>query len=129
MQANDNNENEDDAVEGLALLEQLNPYQGAPIHREEQFRDSNLVNSGTFDKSSLWKPFATSRDAYAALELESFVKTKKNGIYQLENSGIQCRVVCRGDVGRIKWNKTLSKCEPTRRNFPFKFFSSLLNST
>jgi hypothetical protein len=41
MQANDDNENEDDALEGLALLEQQNPYQGAPIHREEQFLNSN----------------------------------------------------------------------------------------
>ena len=43
MQANDDNENEDDALEGLAQLEQQNPYAGAPIHREEQFRDSILV--------------------------------------------------------------------------------------
>jgi hypothetical protein len=27
----------------LALLEEQNPYAGAPIHREEQFRDSILV--------------------------------------------------------------------------------------
>ena len=40
MQANDDNENEDDALEVLALLEQQNPYQGAPIHREEQFLNS-----------------------------------------------------------------------------------------
>lgn len=118
MQANDNNENEDGALEALALLEQQNPYQGAPIHREEQFRDSNLVNSETFDESSLWKPFATSSDAYAALELESFVNTKKNGIYQIKNGGTQCRVVCRGDNGRIKWNKALKKHQPisNRRN-------------
>ena len=77
MQANDDYENEDGALEGLALLEQQNPYAGAPIHGEEEFRDSNLVNGGTFDESSLWKPFAASRDAYAALELESFVTTKK----------------------------------------------------
>ena len=110
------NENEDDAVEGLALLEQQNPYQGAPIHREEQFRDSNLANSEKFDESSLWNPFATQRDAYAALELESFVNKKVNGIYQLKKGGTQCRIVCRGDKGRIKWNKTLRKYEPTRRN-------------
>jgi len=77
MQENDDNQDEEDALEGLAQLEQQNPYQGAPIRREEQFRVSNLVNSETFDESSLWKPFATSRDAYAALELESFVTTKK----------------------------------------------------
>jgi len=40
MQANDDNENEDDALEGLALLEQQNPYAGTPIHREEQFLNS-----------------------------------------------------------------------------------------
>ena len=40
MQANDDNENEDDAIEGLAQLEQQNPYQAAPIHREEQFLNS-----------------------------------------------------------------------------------------
>ena len=46
MPANDDTENEDDALEGLALLEEQNPYAGAPIHREEQFRqfrDSILV--------------------------------------------------------------------------------------
>ena len=116
MQANDDNQDEDDALEGLAQLEQQNPYAGAPIHKEEQFRDSNLVNSATFDKSLLWKPFATSKDAYAALELESFVENKKNGIYQLVRSGNQCRVVCRGDVGRIKWNKELKKHQPIGRN-------------
>ena len=105
MQANEDNENADDALEGLALLEQQNPYQGAPIHREEQFRDSNLVNSGTFDKSSLWNPFQTCSDAYAKLELESFVNKKVNGTFLLARSGTQCRVVCRGDVGRIKWNR------------------------
>jgi len=116
MQANDDNENEDDALEGLALLEQQNLYAGAPIHREEEFRDSNLVNSQTFDESSLWNPFQNCRDAYATLELESFVKKKVNGIYQLENGGNQCRVVCRGDVGRIKWNKVLKKYQPIGRN-------------
>ena len=40
MQANDENENEDDALEGLALLEEQNLYAGAPIHREEQFLNS-----------------------------------------------------------------------------------------
>ena len=40
MQANDDNENEDDGIEGLAQLEQQNPYAGAPIHREEQFLNS-----------------------------------------------------------------------------------------
>ena len=37
MQANDDNENEDDALGGSAQLEQQNPYAGAPEHREEQF--------------------------------------------------------------------------------------------
>jgi hypothetical protein len=40
MQANDDNENEDDAIEGFALLEQQNLYAGAPIHRVEQFLNS-----------------------------------------------------------------------------------------
>ena len=43
MQANDDNENEDNALEGLCLLNEENSYQGAPIHREEQFRVSILV--------------------------------------------------------------------------------------
>ncbi|CAL6331336.1 unnamed protein product [Bathycoccus prasinos] len=60
MQANNDNESEDDNLEGLALLEQQNPY-------------------------------------------------AVSGIYQLENGGSQCRVVCRGDNGRIKWNKELKK--------------------
>ncbi|CAL6334494.1 unnamed protein product [Bathycoccus prasinos] len=108
--------NEDNALEGLALLEQQNPYQGAPIHREEQFLDSNLANSEKFDESSLWNPFATQRDAYAALELECFVKKEANGIIQLVRSGNQCRVICRDDVGRIKWNKVLKKYKPIGRN-------------
>ena len=41
MQANDENENENGAIEGLAHLNAENPYQGAPIHREEQFLNSN----------------------------------------------------------------------------------------
>ena len=82
MQAKDDNENEEGAVEGLALLNEENLYQGAPIHREEQFLNSNLVNSGTFEKSSAWNPFGTCKAAYATLELESFVNRKVNGIYQ-----------------------------------------------
>ena len=76
MQANDYNENEGGAVEGLVDLGTANPYQGAPIHREEQFLNSKLVNSETFDKSLLWNPFRTGSDAYATLELESFVNNK-----------------------------------------------------
>ena len=85
MQANDDNEDEDGAVEGLVDLGLANPYQGAPIHREEQFRNSNLVNppNGKFDQSLLWEPFGTSKAAYATLELESFINKKVNGIYQL----------------------------------------------
>ena len=82
MQANDDNENEEGALEGLALLNEENPYHGAPIHREEQFLNSNLVNSGTFEESSLWKRFGTCKAAYATLELESFVYKRVNGIYQ-----------------------------------------------
>ena len=43
MQANEDNENEDDDLEGLSLLNEENSYQGAPIHREEQFLNSSLV--------------------------------------------------------------------------------------
>jgi len=43
MQANDDNENEDDALEGSALLNEENPYDGAPIHRENNCKNSNLV--------------------------------------------------------------------------------------
>jgi len=43
MQANDDYENEDGALEGLALLEEQNPYAGAPIHRERTISNSNLV--------------------------------------------------------------------------------------
>ena len=40
MPANDDTENENDDHEGLALLEEQNPYEDAPIHREEQFLNS-----------------------------------------------------------------------------------------
>ena len=43
MQANDDNENKGDDLEGLYLLNEENSYQGAPIHREEQFLNSSLV--------------------------------------------------------------------------------------
>ena len=94
MQANDDNENEDGAVEGLVDLGEANPYQGAPIHREEEFLNSKLVNSETFDKSLLWNPFQTCSDAYATLELESFINNKVNGTFQLARGGNICRVVC-----------------------------------
>ena len=112
MQVNDANENEDGAVEGLVDLGEANPYQGAPIHREEEFLNSKLVNSEKFDKSLLWNPFQTCSDAYATLELESFINNKVNGTFQLARGGNICRVVCRGDVGRIKWNKVLNKHQP-----------------
>jgi len=112
MQANDDNENEDGAVQGLVDLGEANPYQGAPIHREEEFLNSKLVNSEKFDKSLLWNPFQTCSDAYATLELESFINNKVNGTFQLARGGTICRVVCRGDVGRIKWNKGLKKHQP-----------------
>ena len=51
-------------------------------------------------------------DAYATLELESFINKKVNGTFQLARGGNICRVVCRGDVGRIKWNKGLKKYQP-----------------
>ena len=43
MQANDDNQDDDDALEGLAQLEQQNPYAGAPIHTERTISNSNLV--------------------------------------------------------------------------------------
>ena len=66
-----------------------------------KFKSCEQSDSETFDESSLWKPFQTCRDAYATLELESFVKKKVNGIFQLESGGNQCIIVCRGDVDRI----------------------------
>ena len=42
MQANEDNQDEDDALEGLALLEQQNLYEDAPIHRERTISNSNL---------------------------------------------------------------------------------------
>ena len=116
MQANDHNRNKYVTFEGFAKLCEENPLQGAPIHREEEFLNSKLVNSETFDKSLLWNPFQTCSDAYATLELESFVNKKVNGTFQLVRSGTQCKVVCRGDVGRIKWNKVLKKYQPIGRN-------------
>ena len=110
MQANDDNENEDGAVEGLVDLDEANPYQGAPIHREEEFLNSKLVNSETFDESLLWKPFQTCSDAYATLELESFVNNKVNGTFQLARGGNICRVVCRGDVSSVFVHGEVLEC-------------------
>ena len=110
MQVNDDNGNEDGAVEGLVDLDEANPYQGAPIHREEEFLNSKLVNSETFDESLLWKPFQTCSDAYATLELESFVNNKVNGAFQLARGGNICRVVCRGDVSSVFVHGEVLEC-------------------
>ena len=79
---------------------------------KNNFLIPNLVNSEKFDQSLLWEPFGTSKAAYATLELESFINKKVNGTFQLARGGNICRVVCRGDVGRIKWNKGLKKYQP-----------------
>jgi hypothetical protein len=74
MQANEDNENENDALEGLALVNEENPYVRRCTNTwREQFLNSILVKE---EKSSLYKHFSHSNEAYS--RLEDFVSNKLN---------------------------------------------------
>jgi len=51
MQANDDNENKDDALEGLTMLNEENPYEGAPIHRIQERNNFEEKNRDWVQKS------------------------------------------------------------------------------
>ena len=87
MQVNDDNENEDGIVEGLVDLGAANPYLNAPIHQEREFLHKQIVNGTNFEESMLLVPFPTCKGAYGALEAQSFVDCKLNGIFQLRRFG------------------------------------------
>ena len=107
MAANANEQNDLDAAEGLAYLNRIG-LQELPINREEEEMQRMLVN-GPFDKFNLSRPFSSWKEAYRALLLDSFHRTKRKGIYQIVSGKNVCRVVCMGDKhkldeGKIEWD-------------------------
>ena len=95
MAANDNEQNDHDAAEGLADLNRIALLE-LPKNREEEEMQRIAVN-GPFDKSILSRPFSSGSEAYQALILESFHTTNRKGIYQLVAGKNICRVECMGD--------------------------------
>ena len=113
MAANANEQNDLDAAEGLAYLNRI-ALQELPINREDEEMQRIAVN-GPFDESDLLsRQFSSGSEAYRALLLDSFHRTKRKGLYQLVSGKNVCKVVCMGDKDRIKWDKTRKKLVPTR---------------
>ena len=113
MAANANEQNDLDAAEGLADLNRI-ALQELPINREDEEMQRIAVN-GPFDESILSRQFSSGSEAYQALLLDSFHRTKLKGLYQLVSGKNVCKVVCMGDKDRIKWDKTAKRFLPTRR--------------
>ncbi len=103
MAANDDEQNDHDATEGLADLNRI-ALQELPINREEEEMQRIAVN-GPFDISILSRPFSSRTEAYRALLLDSFHTTKRKGIYQLVSGKNVCKVVCMGDKYKLDEGK------------------------
>ena len=79
MAANANEQNDVDAAEGLVDLNRIT-LQELPINREGEEQEGIAVN-GPFDESNLLsRTFSSGSEAYQALLLESFHRTKQKGI-------------------------------------------------
>ena len=106
--ANDNEQNDLDAAEGLACLNRI-ALQELPINREDEEMEEIAVN-GPFDESDLLSTqFSSRAEAYQALQSHSFHRTKLKGLYQIVSGKNVCRVVCMGDKlkldeGKIEWD-------------------------
>ena len=112
MAANANEQNDLDAAEGLAYLNRI-ALQELPINREDEEMQRIAVN-GPFDESILSRQFSSGKEAYRALQLESYHTTNRKGLYQLVSGKNVCKVVCMGDKDRIKWDKTAKQFFPIR---------------
>ena len=95
MAAIDDEQNDLDAAEGLAYLNRI-ALQELPINREEEEMQRIAVN-GPFAESILSRQFSSGSEAYQALLLDSFHRTKRKGLYQLVSGKNVCKVVCMGD--------------------------------
>ena len=107
MAANANEQNDLDAAEGLADLNRI-ALQELPINREDEEMQRIAVN-GPFDESILSRQFSSGSEAYRALQLDSYHRTKLKGLYQIVSGKNVCRVVCMGDKlkldeGKIEWD-------------------------
>ena len=107
MAANANEQNDLDGAEGLAYLNRI-ALQELPINREDEEMQRIAVN-GPFDESILSRQFSSRSEAYRALLLDSFHRTKRKGLYQLVSGKNVCKVVCMGDKlkldeGKIEWD-------------------------
>ena len=75
MAANDDEQNDLDAAEGLADLNRI-ALQDLPINREDEEMEGIAVN-GPYDESDLLSTqFSSRAEAYQALQLHSFHRTK-----------------------------------------------------
>ena len=108
MAANANEQNDLDAAEGLAYLNRI-ALQDLPINREDEEMEGIAVN-GPYDESDLLSTqFSSRKEAYRALQLDSYHRTKLKGLYQIVSGKNVCRVVCMGDKlkldeGKIEWD-------------------------
>ena len=108
MAANANEQNDLDAAEGLADLNRI-ALQDLPINREDEEMEGIAVN-GPYDESDLLSTqFSSRKEAYRALQLDSYHRTKLKGLYQIVSGKNVCRVVCMGDKlkldeGKIEWD-------------------------
>ena len=90
MAANDNEQNDLDAAEGLAYLNRI-ALQELPINREDEMEE--IVVNGPFDESNLLsRQFSSGSEAYQALLLDNFHRTKLKGLYQIVSGKNLCRV-------------------------------------
>ena len=102
MAANANEQNDLDAAEGLADLNRI-ALQDLHINREDEEMEGIAVN-GPYDESDLLSTqFSSRKEAYRALQLDSYHRTKLKGLYQIVSGKNVCRVECMGDRDRIKW--------------------------
>ena len=108
MAAIDDEQNDLDAAEGLADLNRI-ALQDLPINREDEEMEGIAVN-GPYDESDLLSTqFSSRKEAYRALQLDSYHRTKLKGLYQIVSGKNVCRVVCMGDKlkldeGKIEWD-------------------------
>ena len=103
MAANDDEQNDLDAAEGLADLNRI-ALQDLPINREDEEMEGIAVN-GPYDESDLLSTqYSSRKEAYQALLLDSFHRKKRKGIYQLVPGKNVCRVEFMGDRDRVIWN-------------------------
>ena len=104
MAAIDDEQNDLDAAEGLVDLNRI-ALQDLPINREDEEMEGIAVN-GPYDESDLLSTqYSSRKEAYRALQLDSYHRTKLKGLYQIISGKNVCRVVCMGDKLKLDEGK------------------------